>query len=101
MDRTALTLAILAGLPVPQTETAKRVLAAVYATADEIQEIDLTPGQYREHLRILAARRMRDDGLSAAEMSEIFNRVVNTICREHGTGQRLESDDYHANQSWR
>lgn len=84
MNRTALTLAILARLPVTQTETAKRVLAAVYDTAGEIQEIDLTPGQYREHLRILAAKRLRDEGIDAAVVSEVFIRTINAICGSMG-----------------
>lgn len=84
MDRTAITLAVLASLPVSQTELARRALVAIYTTADEIAEIDLTPGQYREHLRILAGRRMRADGLDPAAMSEVFLRVVNELSGRHG-----------------
>ena len=67
-----------------QTETAKPVLAAVYATADELQEIDLTPGQYREHLRILAARRLKVEGIDAAVVREVFIRTINAICGSMG-----------------
>jgi hypothetical protein len=79
VDRTAVALAVLSRLPVTQTETAKRVLSAAFAVHDEIDEIDLTPGQYREHLRILTARRMRADGLDPTAMCELFLRVVNEL----------------------